>query len=94
MNLLLIVLLPFVGSVVAAFFRPNARNAEAWLAGIVALVAALTTASLYPRIAAGEVVRVGSRVALVQVRCWQQGPDKPIAVARGHFLLTAPEPKS
>ena len=58
MNLLLIVLLPFVGSVVAAFFRPNARNAEAWLAGIVALVAALTTASLYPRIAAGEVVRL------------------------------------
>lgn len=44
--------------------------------------------------AACEVVRVGSRVALVQVRCWQQGPDKPIAVARGHFLLTAPEPKA
>jgi uncharacterized protein (TIGR00369 family) len=35
-----------------------------------------------------EVVRVGSRVALVQVRCWQQAPDEPIAVARGHFLLT------
>jgi uncharacterized protein (TIGR00369 family) len=35
-----------------------------------------------------EVVRVGSRVALVQVRCWQQAPDAPIAVARGHFLLT------
>jgi uncharacterized protein (TIGR00369 family) len=39
--------------------------------------------------AACEVVRVGSRVALVQVRCWQRGPDHPIAVARGHFLLTA-----
>ena len=39
--------------------------------------------------AACEVVRVGSRVALVQVRCWQKGPDHPIAVARGHFLLTA-----
>jgi hypothetical protein len=25
----------------------------------------------------------------VQVRCWQKGPDVPIAVARGHFLLTA-----
>jgi uncharacterized protein (TIGR00369 family) len=35
-----------------------------------------------------EVVRVGSRVALVQVRCWQQTPHEPIAVARGHFLLT------
>ena len=39
--------------------------------------------------AACEVVRVGSRVALVQVRCWQTGPELPIAVARGHFLLTA-----
>ena len=35
-----------------------------------------------------EVVRLGGRVALVQVRCWQgQGPAQPIAVARGHFLL-------
>ena len=40
--------------------------------------------------AACEVVRVGSRVALVQVRCWQKSPDRPIAVCRGHFLLTAP----
>lgn len=36
-----------------------------------------------------ELVRVGARVALVQVRCWQSGPDNPIVVARGHFLLTA-----
>lgn len=35
-----------------------------------------------------ELVRVGARVALVQVRCWQTSPDKPIVVARGHFLLT------
>ncbi len=35
-----------------------------------------------------ELVRVGARVALVQVRCWQSSPDKPIVVARGHFLLT------
>lgn len=41
--------------------------------------------------AACELVRVGARVALVQVRCWQQRPELPIAVARGHFLLTAPE---
>jgi uncharacterized protein (TIGR00369 family) len=38
--------------------------------------------------AACELVRVGSRVALVQVRCWQKRPEHPIAVARGHFLLT------
>ena len=35
-----------------------------------------------------ELVRVGARVALVQVRCWQSSPDRPIVVARGHFLLT------
>ena len=41
--------------------------------------------------AACEVVRLGGRVALVQVRCWQsKGPTQPIAVARGHFLLTPP----
>ena len=34
-----------------------------------------------------EVVRVGSRVALVQVRCWQQDPERPIATARTHMLL-------
>lgn len=39
-----------------------------------------------------ELVRVGSRVALVQVRCWQKNPATPITVARGHFLLTATEP--
>lgn len=37
--------------------------------------------------AACETVRVGSRVALVQVRCWQRSPDYPIAVARAHLLL-------
>lgn len=41
--------------------------------------------------AACELVRVGARVALVQVRCWQSHPDTPIIVARGHFLLTATE---
>lgn len=35
-----------------------------------------------------ETVRLGSRVALVQIRCWQRDPDYPIAVARAQFLLT------
>lgn len=39
-----------------------------------------------------EVLRLGARVALVQVRCWQKDPAQPITVARGHFLLTATEP--
>jgi len=34
-----------------------------------------------------ELVRLGSRVALVQVRCWQVRPEYPIAVARGHLLI-------
>lgn len=38
-----------------------------------------------------ELVRVGARVALVQVRCWQSGPDNPIINARGHFVLAAVE---
>ncbi len=42
--------------------------------------------------AACEVLRLGARVALVQVRCWQQDPAQPITVARGHFLLTATDP--
>ncbi|MDT7835909.1 hotdog domain-containing protein [Aquabacterium sp. OR-4] len=37
-----------------------------------------------------EIVRLGARVALVQVRCWQKNPALPIAVARVHFLLSEP----
>ncbi|MDD3353400.1 proton-conducting transporter membrane subunit, partial [Zoogloea sp.] len=58
MALLLIVLLPFVGSLGAAFLPTNARNAEAWLAGIVALTVAILTASLYPQVAAEGVLRL------------------------------------
>ncbi len=38
-----------------------------------------------------DVVRLGSRVAAVQVRCWQRSPDYPITVSRGHFLLAEPD---
>ena len=37
MSLLLILALPFAGSLLAAVLPANARNAEAWLAGLVAL---------------------------------------------------------
>ncbi len=57
MSLLLIVLLPFLGSLCAAFLPSNARNAEAWLAGIVAFATALLVADLYPQVAAEGVVR-------------------------------------
>ncbi len=58
MSLLLIMLLPFAGSVCAAFLPANARDAEAWLAGAVALTCTLLTLALYPEVAAGEVVRL------------------------------------
>ncbi|MES2090540.1 MAG: hotdog domain-containing protein [Pseudomonadota bacterium] len=32
-------------------------------------------------------VRQGSRAALVQVTLWQDDPQRPVATARGHFLL-------
>src|SRR5690606_38951842 len=53
-----IVLLPFVGSLCAAFLPSNARNAAAWLAGVTALACAVLVAMLYPQIAGGEVVRL------------------------------------
>ena len=55
--LVVLVALPFVGSLAAALFRTNARNAEAWLAGAVALTALAIAAKLYPAVARGEVIR-------------------------------------
>ncbi|MDE2401133.1 MAG: PaaI family thioesterase [Burkholderiales bacterium] len=37
-------------------------------------------------------VRQGSRVALVQVSVWQDDPLRPVATARGHFLLPSDKP--
>jgi multicomponent K+:H+ antiporter subunit A len=55
--LALIVLLPFVGSVCAAFMPANARNAEAWLAGVVAATCTALVAVQYGNVVAGGVVR-------------------------------------
>ena len=57
MLLALTVLLPFVGSLCAAFMPANARNAEAWLAGTVAAACAALVAVQYGRVADGGVVR-------------------------------------
>lgn len=38
-----------------------------------------------------SVSRAGLRVAQTMIRCWQTDPDRPIAIARAHFLLAAPE---
>lgn len=52
-----IVLLPFVGSLLAALLRASARNLEAWLAGSVAFACLLLTLLLHPQVAAQGVLR-------------------------------------
>lgn len=37
--------------------------------------------------ASGTTVRLGARVALVQVHLWQDDPDRPVALTRSHVLL-------
>ncbi|MGO2240284.1 MAG: monovalent cation/H+ antiporter subunit A [Halomonas sp.] len=54
MLLLLLILMPVVGSIIAAFMPTNARNREAWLAGGIAFVGLLITAYLYTKIGLGE----------------------------------------
>jgi multicomponent K+:H+ antiporter subunit A len=55
--LAILIVLPFVGSIVAATFRPNARNSEAWLAGGVALICLILTAAAHPAIVERNVIR-------------------------------------
>ncbi|MFA7607097.1 MAG: monovalent cation/H+ antiporter subunit A [Rhodocyclaceae bacterium] len=57
MSIVFLVLLPFVGSVLAALMPENARNREAWLAGGVAAVGLLMAGAWYPELAAGQVMR-------------------------------------
>jgi hypothetical protein len=47
MSLILILVLPFLGSLCAAVLPSNARNAEAWQAGVLALACTVLIASLY-----------------------------------------------
>src|SRR4051812_44561220 len=55
--LIAVLAIPFVGSCLAAPLRANARNAEAWLAGTVALISLALIAFSYPRITDGGVIR-------------------------------------
>ncbi|UZE04161.1 monovalent cation/H+ antiporter subunit A [Pseudomonas corrugata] len=57
MSLIVLLLLPFIGSGVAALLPHNARNAESLLAGLVALVGTVQVALLYPQIVDGGVIR-------------------------------------
>src|SRR5690606_13233525 len=57
MSLLILVLLPFVGGFIAGLLPANARNREAYLAALVALVGAIITYRHYSVVSTGEVVR-------------------------------------
>ncbi len=55
--LFLLVLLPFIGSVVTGLFRSADRSGSAWFTAAIALVAFILTASLYPIVSDGKVLR-------------------------------------
>ena len=57
--LLVTIVVPFLGSVVAALLPTNARNTEAWLAGGAAIVLLVIFCLLYPAVGDGKVVRAG-----------------------------------
>ena len=57
MLLIVLLALPFACSVAAALLPANARNAEAWLAGAASLAGLALTASYYPEMSNGQVVR-------------------------------------
>lgn len=57
MSLTLLLLLPFLGSAVAALLPHNARNTESLLAGLIALAGTVQVALWYPQIADGGVLR-------------------------------------
>ncbi len=56
--LIVAVVLPFAGSLLAAQFRTNAWNAEAYLAASVALIVLIIVGSFYPDVANGGVVKL------------------------------------
>ncbi|MDB5819244.1 MAG: cation:proton antiporter, partial [Rhizobacter sp.] len=57
MPLSLLILLPFVGSLLAALLPTNARNSESTLAGAVAVVCLVSAALYWPEVSHGGVVR-------------------------------------
>jgi multicomponent K+:H+ antiporter subunit A len=56
--LVLLLILPFAGSIAALVLSMRARDAAAWAAGITALVAFAVTVSLSERMSSGHVVRL------------------------------------
>ena len=54
--LLLLIVLPFMGSVLASMLPGSARNSEAWLSGGITLAAFAIAVSFFPTLAQGEVI--------------------------------------
>lgn len=57
MPLVSLIVLPFIGSLLAAVLPANARNTESTLAGVIALVCVAQAAWLFPEVANGGVIR-------------------------------------
>ena len=57
MPLITLILLPFIGSLLAAVLPSNARNTESTLAGLIALFCTVQAALYFPEIADGGVIR-------------------------------------
>ncbi len=57
LSLILLIALPFIGSLIAALLPATARRTEAWLAGLVALCVLALALGLYPALADGGVLR-------------------------------------
>ena len=57
MPLAFLLILPFAGSLLAAFLPTNARNTESTVAGAIALIGLVQVGLMFPEISAGEVIR-------------------------------------
>ena len=57
MPLISLIILPFLGSLIAAMLPSNARNAESTLAGIISIACLVQAALLFPEVANGGVIR-------------------------------------
>ena len=57
MSLISLILLPFIGSLLAAVLPANARNTESTLAGLIALFCAVQVALYFPDVVNGGVLR-------------------------------------
>lgn len=58
MSLVLILALPFFGSILAALLPANARKIEAWLAGAVALACTILIALQLPAVLNGQIIKL------------------------------------